>query len=180
MGRRAAGQRRAERAKPTLENQSRAGAKGISRATALGWFGLLLTTGLVLADGAAGVAEAQAKPEATPGQSQPAQGEKAESEAKPEDAQTADGQAPAEGDAKLTSVPGGKALGMSILGNQEAPTSLVIVPWKTSELGGSPGISLMLDDSRQPVDKDVFMRALRYHEIKSGTTGQDGAKAGGR
>jgi hypothetical protein len=66
---------------------------------------------------------------------------------------------------------------MSILGNQEAPTSLVIVPWKTSELGGTPGISPMLDDSRQPIDKDVFMRVLRYHEMST-TTRQDGAPAG--
>ncbi len=71
-------------------------------------------------------------------------------------------------DGKLTSVPGSKALGMSILGNQDAPKSLVIVPWKTSELGDSPGISPMLDDSRQPVDKEVFMRSLRYYEIRSG------------
>ncbi|MGE5114298.1 MAG: hypothetical protein ACM3JB_25835 [Acidobacteriaceae bacterium] len=71
--------------------------------------------------------------------------------------------------AKLASVPGGKALGMSILGNQEAPTSLVIVPWKSSELGRSPKNSPMLDDSRQPVDKEVFMRALQYFEIRSGT-----------
>ena len=71
-------------------------------------------------------------------------------------------------DGKLISVPGGKALGMSILGNQEAPKALVIVPWKTSELGRSPGVSPMLDDSRQPVDKEVFMRALRYYEIRSG------------
>lgn len=70
---------------------------------------------------------------------------------------------------KLTSVPGGKALGMSILGNQEAPTSLVIVPWKSSELGRSADSSPMLDDSRQPVDKEVFMRALHYYEIRSGT-----------
>ena len=69
--------------------------------------------------------------------------------------------------AKLTSVPDAKALGMSILGNQDAPKSLVIVPWKTSELGDSPGISPMLDDSRQPVDKEVFMRELRYYEIRS-------------
>ena len=81
--------------------------------------------------------------------------------------------------AKLTSTPGAKALGISILGNQEAPTSLVIVPWKTSELGSSIGISPVLDDSRQPVDKDVFMRALRYHEISSGAT-RDGAAAGGK
>ena len=71
--------------------------------------------------------------------------------------------------AKLTSVPDAKALGMSILGNQDAPKSLVIVPWKTSELGDSPGISPMLDDSRQPVDKEVFMRSLRYYEIRSKT-----------
>src|SRR6185503_6894439 len=37
-------------------------------------------------------------------------------------------QAQTDQDPKLTSVPGSKALGMSILGNQEAPTSLVIVP----------------------------------------------------
>ena len=72
-------------------------------------------------------------------------------------------------DGKLISVPGGKALGMSVLGNQEAPTSLVIVPWKSSEVGRSPGISPLLDDSRQPVDKEVFMRALRYYEIRSET-----------
>jgi hypothetical protein len=59
--------------------------------------------------------------------------------------------------------------GMSVLGNQEAPKSLVIVPWKSSELGDSLGISTMLDDSRQPVDKEVFLRALAYYEIRSET-----------
>lgn len=78
-------------------------------------------------------------------------------------------QAKADEGAKLTSVPDAKALGMSILGNQDAPKSLVIVPWKSSELGDSPGISPILDDSRQPVDKDVFMRSLRYYEIRSKT-----------
>lgn len=77
-------------------------------------------------------------------------------------------QAQSGSDAELISVPGSKALGMSILGNQDAPKSLVIVPWKSSELGDSPDISPMLDDSRQPVDKEVFMRALRYYEIRSG------------
>jgi len=70
-------------------------------------------------------------------------------------------------DTKLKSVPGGQALGMSILGNEETPTSLVIVPWKSSEVGRATGISPMLDDSRQPVDKEVFMRELRYYEIRS-------------
>ena len=73
-------------------------------------------------------------------------------------------------DGRLISVPGGKALGMSILGNQEAPKALVIVPWKRSELGSNvQGISTMLDDSKQPIDKEVFMRMLSYYEIRSET-----------
>ena len=66
--------------------------------------------------------------------------------------------------------------GMSILGNQEAPKSLVIVPWKSSQLGDSLGAAPMLDDSREPVDRDVFMRALGYYEIRSETTRHDGAQ----
>jgi hypothetical protein len=61
-------------------------------------------------------------------------------------------------------------LGMSILGNQEAPKALVIVPWKSSAIGASTGISTLLDDSRQPIDKEVFMRALRYYEVRSDKT----------
>ena len=69
-----------------------------------------------------------------------------------------------------------KALsGMSVLGNQEAPKALVIVPWKSSEIGAALGISTTLDDSKQPIDKDVFMRALSYYQIISKTTRQDGA-----
>jgi hypothetical protein len=59
--------------------------------------------------------------------------------------------------------------GMSILGNQEAPKSLVIVPWKSSEIGSGIGVSRALDTSIRPVDKDVFMRELRYHQLRSGT-----------
>lgn len=63
---------------------------------------------------------------------------------------------------------GPKALsGMSILGNQEAPKSLVIVPWKSSQLGDALGIAKTLDDGRQPVDKEVFMRQLSYYEIRA-------------
>jgi hypothetical protein len=74
-----------------------------------------------------------------------------------------------EQDPKANTVPDGKALGMSILGNQEAPKALVIVPWKTSELGNGPSVSTMLDDSRLPIDKEVFMRMLSYYEIRSKT-----------
>ena len=67
--------------------------------------------------------------------------------------------------------------GMSILGNQDAPKSLVIVPWKSSELGDSVGISTMLDDSRVPIDKEVFMRMLSYYEIRSETAHPSAAPA---
>ena len=107
-----------------------------------------------------GTAEAQAEPKN-------AQGPEEAAQAKPEAGKTEEPQAQTDQDPKLTSVPGGKSLGMSILGNQEAPTSLVIVPWKSSEVGRATGISPMLDDSRQPVDKEVFMRELRYYEIRS-------------
>jgi hypothetical protein len=56
--------------------------------------------------------------------------------------------------------------GMSIVGNDDAPKSLVIVPWKSSELGTGLDISRMLGDGRGPVDKDVFMRELSYYEIR--------------
>ena len=42
-------------------------------------------------------------------------------------------------------------------------------PGRPRSFGNSPGIVPMLDDSRQPVDKEVFMRALRYYEIRSET-----------
>jgi len=67
--------------------------------------------------------------------------------------------------------------GMSILGNQDAPKSLVIVPWKSSELGDSVGISTMLDDSRLPIDKEVFMRMLSYYEIRAETAHPSAAPA---
>jgi hypothetical protein len=58
--------------------------------------------------------------------------------------------------------------GMSILGNQEAPKSLVIVPWKSSEIGNGIGVSRALDTTIRAVDKDVFMRELKYYSIRSG------------
>ena len=58
--------------------------------------------------------------------------------------------------------------GMSILGNEEAPKSLVIVPWKSSRMGDEMDLSDTLDDRARPVDKEVFLRELRYYEIRSG------------
>ena len=58
--------------------------------------------------------------------------------------------------------------GMSIVGNDEAPKSLVIVPWKSSELGGALDLSYTAQLGPQPVDRDVFRRALSYWEIRAG------------
>ena len=58
--------------------------------------------------------------------------------------------------------------GMSILGNEEAPKSLVIIPWKSSELGEDISLSDTLDDRARPVDKEVFLRELSFYEIRSG------------
>jgi hypothetical protein len=117
---------------------------------------------------------AQPKREVAQGQTEKPQAKKEEAENQTEEAQPK-----TEEDGKLTSVPGGKALGMSILGNEEAPKALVIVPWKSSELGNGPGVSTLLDDSRLPVDKEVFMRMLRYYEIRSEKVPPSGATTDG-
>jgi hypothetical protein len=57
--------------------------------------------------------------------------------------------------------------GMSILGNEEAPKSLVIIPWKSSELGDDISLTDTLDDRARPVDKEVFLRELSFYEIRS-------------
>jgi hypothetical protein len=108
-----------------------------------------------------------------------AQTEKPQAKKEEAEKQTEEALPKTDEDGKLTSVPGGKALGMSILGNEEAPKALVIVPWKSSELGNGPGVSTLLDDSRLPVDKEVFMRMLRYYEIRSETARPSGATTDG-
>ena len=58
--------------------------------------------------------------------------------------------------------------GMSILGNEEAPKALVIIPWKSSELGDDISLSDTLEERAQPVDREVFMRELNFYRIRSG------------
>ena len=95
----------------------------------------------------------------------------AESRAKKQSASTKAGDGKAEPAAATNQAeqPGGdvKMSGMSILGNEDAPKSLVLVPWKSSQLADMPSVSRLLDASTQPVDKDVFMRELSYYEFKS-------------
>jgi len=57
--------------------------------------------------------------------------------------------------------------GISIVGNDEAPKSLYIVPWKSSEIGAATSMGMKLDTSATPVDRDVFKRQLDFYEISS-------------
>ena len=57
--------------------------------------------------------------------------------------------------------------GMSIVGNDEAPKSLYIVPWKSSEIGVETNFNMMLNDGDMPVDRVVFTRQLEFHQIST-------------
>ena len=57
--------------------------------------------------------------------------------------------------------------GMSIVGNDEAPKSLYIVPWKSSEIGAETSLGTMLNEGDVPVDRDVFKRQLGYYKAST-------------
>jgi hypothetical protein len=57
--------------------------------------------------------------------------------------------------------------GMSIVGNDEAPKSLYIVPWKSSEIGVETTLDMMLNENDVPVDRDVFKRRLEFYQIRT-------------
>jgi hypothetical protein len=59
--------------------------------------------------------------------------------------------------------------GMAVLGNNEAPMSLFIVPWKSSELGVETNLSRTLNERDVPVDRDVFMRELAFYQVSVGS-----------
>ena len=57
--------------------------------------------------------------------------------------------------------------GMSIVGNDEAPKSLYIVPWKSSEIGVETSLDMVLNESDGPVDRDVFRRQLEFYQVRT-------------
>jgi hypothetical protein len=57
--------------------------------------------------------------------------------------------------------------GMSIVGNDEAPKSLYIVPWKSSEIGVETSLDMMLNEGDVPVDRDVFRRQLEFYQVST-------------
>jgi hypothetical protein len=63
--------------------------------------------------------------------------------------------------------------GMSIVGNDEAPKALYIVPWKSSEIGVETSLAMMLTESAMPVDREVFMRQLEFFEVSMESARRD-------
>ncbi|WP_111656478.1 hypothetical protein [Isoalcanivorax indicus] len=56
--------------------------------------------------------------------------------------------------------------GMSVMGNEDAPKSLYIVPWKSSEIGMETDFtSSLLNEDMVPVDRPVFMRELEFYHV---------------
>jgi hypothetical protein len=57
--------------------------------------------------------------------------------------------------------------GMSIVGNDETPKALYIVPWRSSEIGVETSLNMMLNEGDVPVDRDVFIRQLDFYEVST-------------
>jgi len=57
--------------------------------------------------------------------------------------------------------------GMSIVGNDEAPKSLYIVPWKSSEIGMETNLNMMLNKDAVPVDREVLKRQIDFYEVST-------------
>lgn len=56
--------------------------------------------------------------------------------------------------------------GTAIIGNQELPKVLYIVPWKPSELPdiSEPPLQSLIDDALAPIDREEFRREVLYHD----------------
>ncbi len=58
--------------------------------------------------------------------------------------------------------------GMSIVGNNETPKSLTIIPWKSSEIGQETSFgSSLLNQDMVPLDKAAFLRELEFHRLSN-------------
>ncbi len=55
--------------------------------------------------------------------------------------------------------------GTAIIGNQELPKVLYIVPWKKSEVPdmNQPPLESLIDEALQPIDREVFRRQVNYY-----------------
>ncbi|MDH5572611.1 MAG: hypothetical protein OEY89_12665 [Gammaproteobacteria bacterium] len=58
--------------------------------------------------------------------------------------------------------------GTSVVGNQELPKILYIIPWKKSESPdeiGHPPIDQLINEVLAPIERDEFKRQIYYHEV---------------
>ena len=64
--------------------------------------------------------------------------------------------------------------GTSIIGNQELPKVLYIVPWKKSEVPdmNQPPLESLIDEALQPIDREVFQRQVNYYHALHDSTEQ--------
>jgi len=69
---------------------------------------------------------------------------------------------------------GAKTLsGMSIVGNDEVPKALYLVPWKSSEIGFETVLNMPSGSGYTPVDLEEFGRKLDYYYVsKTSNTGR--------
>lgn len=56
--------------------------------------------------------------------------------------------------------------GTAVIGNQELPKVLYIVPWKKSELPdlSEPPLESLIDEALSPIDRNVFRRQIEYYQ----------------
>jgi len=68
-----------------------------------------------------------------------------------------------------------------ITGNRELPKVMYIVPWKRSDLGDLTGkpLNSLIDQTLQPVDRNVFERSNRYYGAVTAGAANAGAPNAG-
>ncbi|MCK0152330.1 hypothetical protein MWU49_01315 [Alcanivorax sp. S6407] len=64
----------------------------------------------------------------------------------------------------------------NVIGTQEAPTVLNVVPWKDREvkLEKKDPTSSLLDRVLEPLDQEVLMREIEYHQLLTSTPDDEG------
>jgi hypothetical protein len=60
--------------------------------------------------------------------------------------------------------------GTTVIGNRELPKALHIVPWKAADSGDLAGrpLNSLVDQTLEPLDRDVFVREIEYYEAVHG------------
>ncbi len=72
--------------------------------------------------------------------------------------------------------PNGDEPATNVIGSQEAPTVLNVVPWKDREvkLEKKDPTSALLNRVLEPLDREVLTREIEYHRLLSRESDNDG------